>query len=75
MLDEHEALMAGQVRDILRAAGNQVVHRDNSMALGQKSVAQVRPEKAGSASDQNSHAFEAPWITLLQSGLSARWLS
>src|SRR5262245_48772168 len=55
MLDIAEAIVARQVRDVVGMAGDQVVHRDDRMALGQEAVAQVGAEKASAAGDQDTH--------------------
>ena len=43
--------IAGQVGDVVGAAGDQVVHGDDVMALGQEPVAEVAAEEAGAAGD------------------------
>ena len=46
-----EVLFFEQVFDIIEAAGEQVVHADDLVAFGEKAVAEVGAEKAGSAGD------------------------
>ena len=42
LLDELKALLPGQVRQILRLAGDEVVHTHYVVAFGQQAVAQMR---------------------------------
>ncbi len=49
MTDETEPFVAGQVRDVVRAAGHQVVQRYHLMSLSQQPVAEMRAQKPGSA--------------------------
>src|SRR5690606_8027606 len=55
--DELEVRVAHQVLHILLSAGKKVVHADHLMIVFQQTLAKVTAEKAGSASDQNSHTF------------------
>src|SRR5258707_14150351 len=55
VLDEEEPLTAGQVLNVGSVAGDEVVHGDNIMTLGQETVAQVRPKKTGAAGDEYPH--------------------
>lgn len=52
VLDEAEIGVTLQVGDVLRAAGDEVIHPDDAHALGEQGVAEVRAEEAGSASDE-----------------------
>jgi hypothetical protein len=58
VLDVAEAFVAGQVRDIIGAAGDQVIHRDNRVPFGEEAFAEVRAKKARAASYQNTHSIE-----------------
>ena len=51
MVNELESAIACQVGNVVGAAGNQVVHGDDVMALGQEPVAEVAAKEAGSAGD------------------------
>ena len=53
---EREALVPGEVRDVVWAPSDEVVEADDRMAVAKKSVAEVRAEEAGGARYQNSHA-------------------
>ena len=48
-----EHRVAQQVRDVALAAGEVVVDAEHVVALGQQPLAQVRPEEAGAAGDQD----------------------
>jgi hypothetical protein len=43
------------VRDVAHVPREEVVHRDDLVALSEQAVAEVAPEEAGSAGDQNAH--------------------
>ena len=45
VLDEAEALVADQVRDVVRRAGDEVVHADDRVALVEQEIAEMRAEK------------------------------
>jgi hypothetical protein len=49
VLDETETLVASQVRDVVRGPCAQVVHRNNSMVIGQQPVTQMRTDKTRAA--------------------------
>ena len=53
---ELEPRIPDQVRDVVAGAGDEVVHPDHLVALGQQPVAQVRAEEAGRAGDEDPHA-------------------
>ena len=55
VLDEVEALVAGQVGDVVHVAGAEVVHGDHLVALSQQAVAEMGADEAGSAGDENAH--------------------
>src|SRR5262245_18159576 len=57
MLDRAEVIVASQVRDVVGVAGDQVIHRDNGVALGQKAIAQMGTEKACAAGVQDTHCL------------------
>ena len=52
---EGKAAIAGQMGDVIRVAGDQVVHSDDGVAICQQPVAQVRSDKAGAAGDEYAH--------------------
>jgi hypothetical protein len=60
VLDIAEPLVTGQVSDIVGAAGDQVIHRDNRMPLGQEAIGEVRAKEASATSDQNAHSVRTP---------------
>src|ERR1043165_9608509 len=54
VLDEREAVVAEEVRDVRRAAGDEVVDADHFVAAREKELAEVRAEEAGAARDQGT---------------------
>src|SRR5207248_3432829 len=52
---EEEAIVADEMRDIVRASRNEVVQPHDRMAVAQKTIAEVRSEKPGRSGYQNSH--------------------
>src|SRR5881275_3092858 len=64
-LDEAEAVAAEEMRDVLRAAGDEVVDADDFVAAGEEEIAEVRAEEARAAGDQRTthlHALPHPDI-------------
>ena len=53
--DEPEAGVAGQMREVVRMTGDEVVDADDLMFVVEKAVAEMRAEKTGGAGHQNSH--------------------
>ena len=66
MLDELEARVADEVRDVVGMAGEEVVHPDHRVALGQEAVAQVRAEEAGRAGDEDPHQTFRPMRVVVE---------
>ena len=58
--DHLEILKVEQMLDVLAAAGEEVVETDDVRPLGQEALAQVGPEEAGTAGNQNSHVGPEP---------------
>ena len=56
VLDEPEALVARQVRDVVGVAGDEVVHADDRVALREEAVAKMRAEEPRPAGDEHPHA-------------------
>ena len=55
VLPPHGEARRIDVSNVVRGTGDEVVHRDNFVAFRQTTVAQVRPEEAGTARDNNPH--------------------
>ena len=55
MADEAEAFVAGQVRDIVGATRDEVVHCDDGVPFVQQPIAEMTTQETGAAGDQNSH--------------------
>ena len=45
MADEQKLAVPGEVDNVIRAAGDEIIHPDNGMAFSQEAVAKMRPEK------------------------------
>src|SRR5688572_31613009 len=58
--NELEAIVAGEVRDVVVVPGHQVVEPDDRMPFRQEAIAQVGSQKAGRAGNQDSHAIFRP---------------
>ena len=43
------------MRDIVAAAGDEIIDRDNFVACCQTTIRKMRPQKSGAAGDDNSH--------------------
>ena len=56
MPDEPEAGVAGQMREVVRMTGDEIVDADDLMFVVEKAVAEVRAEKTGGAGDDDPHA-------------------
>ena len=56
LLDEVEAFLAEEMRDVLDVPGQEVVHRDHLATIGEHALAEVRAEEAGTTGDQDSFA-------------------
>ena len=63
VLDEPEALLPEQVRDVGRAARHEVVHARDLVPPREHELGQVRPEESGAAGDQDSRhqCFLSDW--------------
>ena len=59
VLDELEALVAGEVADVARVAGEQVVERDDRVPVGQQAVGEMRADESGAAGDQDARHSDA----------------
>ena len=57
VLDESEARLADQVGNVVRRAGQEVVHADDLVPLCQEPIAQVRAQEAGRAGNQDAHVL------------------
>jgi hypothetical protein len=57
VLDEVEPFVAGQVSDVLHAAGAQVVYGDDFVSFRQQAVAEMGANESGPARDQNAHPY------------------
>jgi hypothetical protein len=44
-----------QMRDVLRSSGNEVIDRDDIMAVCEQTVAQVRTNESRAARDEDAH--------------------
>lgn len=53
MLDEFKGLMAEQVMDILGVAGRHIIQANDFIARFEQGVAEVRPDKARAAGDED----------------------
>ena len=51
VLEELELLVAEQMRDVRRVAGDEIIETDNAMPFGQQSVAEMGAEETGAAGD------------------------
>ncbi len=60
MPDELEALVAGEVGDVVRASGDEVVQPDHVVPLAQEAFGEVRPEEAGGSGDEDAHQRGRP---------------
>jgi len=61
LLDEGEPGIAEQVRDVVRAPGEEVIDADDGVAVGKEPLAQVRTDEAGAAGDDDAcHACSVP---------------
>ena len=49
--------IAGQVRDVRLAPGQQVIHAHDGVPLGQQSIAKMRSDESGTAGDHYPHSF------------------
>ena len=56
--EELETLVREQMRDVLPAAGEEIVEADDFVAVLKKPVAKVGAEEAGAAGDEDSHIFD-----------------
>ena len=56
MAHQLEVRVADEVRDVVFRAGEEVVHAQHVVALGQEPLAQVRADEAGAAGHQNALA-------------------
>lgn len=54
MMDETEARMTDQMSDILRTAGDEIVHAHDVIAVGKETVAKMGTEKPGTAGDKDT---------------------
>ena len=52
--DQSESVMAGEVRDVRRRPGREVVERDDLVPLVEQAFAEVRAEEAGAAGDDRA---------------------
>ena len=55
MLDQGKARTGAQVSDILQSAGNEIIHADHLMAVGNQSIAEVRADEPRSPRHDDSH--------------------
>ncbi len=53
-LDELEAVVAGELCDVLAATGRQIVDADHVVATLDEAIAQMRAEEAGAAGDEDA---------------------
>ena len=51
LLNEAEILISTEVRDVVRAAGDEIIKADDFVAFGEKVIGEMRAEKTGGASD------------------------
>ncbi len=58
--DELELRVPEQVGDVLGRAGDEVIDRDDLVALGEEPIAEVRPDEPGSAGDERAHKAPLP---------------
>ena len=56
-IHKREALMAHQVGDVVGRPRDEVVHADHMMAFGQKALAEMRAEEAGTAGDERAGSY------------------
>src|SRR5262249_17250269 len=56
MPHEREALVAGEVRDVVGVPRDEVVQAHDAVAVAKEAVAEWRPEQPGGAGDETSHA-------------------
>ena len=57
VLDELEGRVADQVGDVVRRPGDEVVHPDHLVPLGDEPVAEMGAQEAGGAGDEDTHSF------------------
>jgi hypothetical protein len=56
VVDDHPELgIVEQVPDVVRPPGDEVVHAQDGMPLGQEPLAQVRTDEPGPAGDERPH--------------------
>ena len=51
-----EAVIADQMGDVVRMAGDEVVQPDDRVAIGEEAIGEMRAEEPGGAGDEDSHA-------------------
>jgi hypothetical protein len=56
MVDKVKVAVAGQMGNIVRAPGDQVIHGDDIVTLAKQPITQVATQKAGRSGDQNAHS-------------------
>jgi hypothetical protein len=57
VLIKAEILISRKVSYIFWVASDKVVHADNLVVVGEKTVAEVRAEKTSCSCDENTHRF------------------
>src|SRR5207248_7074369 len=70
VVPEREAAAGVQVLDVGRAAGDEVVHADDLVALGQEALAQVRADEPGPPGDDGTHGSLLEWNRQRRTGNS-----
>ena len=63
--------IAAEVRDVVHAAGDEIVDADDLVAAGEQQVGEVRAEKAGGAGDDGGGLACVSWLGFASVG----WVS
>jgi hypothetical protein len=53
---ELKAIVASEMRDVVRAAGDEVIQTDDRMAVAEEAIREMRAEESSGSSYENSHA-------------------
>lgn len=58
-------LFSEEVFDVRQVAGEQIIHADNVVPFGEKAVAQVRTDEAGSAGDEDAFILHLVYLLMV----------
>jgi hypothetical protein len=57
---KREPVMAGEVRNIVRIPGDEVVQPHHMVTVAEEAVGQVRAQESGGTGNEDSHAVDLP---------------